>query len=136
MSQLAHIGVRVLAIALFLGALGLLYKQIHAQPEIVGTGIRIQQLHQEIDAAEREIRTLQELLAYRQSEGYVLEVAKRDLSLVEPGEQQLQLIGLAAPTTAPALATVPVPSASAAPAGGGASPVHNLAAWWNVLNGR
>ncbi len=134
MSRLAHIGVRVLAIALFLGSLGLVYKQIHAQPEIVGTGLRIQQLHREIDAAEREVRTLQELLAYRQSDGYVIEVAKRELGLAEPGEQQLVLTGL--PRPAPTLASAPSPAAPLPVSTAQPSPFQNLAAWWNVLSGR
>ena len=135
MSQSAHIGVRVLAIVLFAGALGLLYKQVHAQPEIVGTGIRIDQLRTEIAAAEREIRTLQEVLAYRHSDGYVLEVAKGELGMSEPGEQQIVLSGLpsaiSAPAPLPAPAASPEPAATAHP-----SPLENLAAWWDVLNGR
>jgi cell division protein FtsB len=135
MSQLAHIGVRVLAIVLFVGALAVLYSQIHAQPEIVGTGIRIQQLRQEISAAEREIRTLEEELAYRRSDSYVIEVAKAELDLVEPGEQQLLLSGLpipaVAPAPVPASGTTPLPAPAAHP-----SPLENLAAWWDVLNGR
>lgn len=134
MSQLAHIGVRVLAIVLFAGALVVLYSQIHAQPEIVGTGLRIQQLRQEITAAEREIRTLEEELAYRQSDSYVIEVAKGELGLVEPGEQQLLLTGMPAAAVAPAppaAASAPPPAPTAHP-----SPLDNLAAWWGVLNGR
>ena len=135
MSQLAHIGVRVLAIVLFAGALMVLYSQIHAQPEIVGTGLRIQQLRQEIAATKREIRTLEEELAYRQSDGYVIEVAKGELGLIEPGEQQLLLTGNPAPAVAPAVPSaagaVPLPISPAHP-----SPLENLAAWWDVLNGR
>lgn len=135
MSQLAHIGVRVLAIVLFVGALALLYSQIHAQPEIVGTGMRIQQLRQEISAAEREIRTLEEVLAYRRSDGYVIEVAKGELGLVEPGEQLLLLTGPPAAAVAtpssPAPAKAPPPTPTTHP-----SPPENLAAWWDVLNGR
>ncbi|MDE2702514.1 MAG: hypothetical protein F4Z40_01650 [Chloroflexi bacterium] len=135
MSQLAHIGVRVLAIVLFAGALAVLYSQIHAQPEIVGTGMRIQQLRQEISATEREIRTLQEELAYRQSDSYVIEVAKGELGLIEPGEQQLLLTGI----PAAAVASVPAPAAGATPPPAPTahpSPLENLAAWWDVLNGR
>lgn len=135
MSQLAHIGVRVLAIVLFVGALVVLYSQIHAQPEIVGTGIRIEQLRQEISAVEREIRTLEEELAYRRSDSYVIEVAKGELGLVEPGEHQLLLPGLpgaaVAPVPAPAASVAPPPVPTAHP-----SPLENLAAWWDVLNGR
>ncbi len=135
MSQLAHIGVRVLAIVLFVGALVVLYSQIHAQPEIVGTGLRIQQLRQEISAAEREIRTLTEELAYRRSDSYVIEVAKGELGLVEPGEHQLVLASLPAaaiaPAPPPAADTGPPPVPTAHP-----SPLENLAAWWDVLNGR
>ena len=135
MSQLAHIGVRVLAIVLFVGALVVLYSQIHAQPEIVGTGIRIEQLRQEISAAEREIRTLEEELAYRRTDSYVIEVAKGELGLVEPGEHQLLLPGLSgaavAPVAAPAASVAPPPVPTAHP-----SPLENLAAWWDVLNGR
>lgn len=135
MSQLAHIGVRVLAIVLFSGALVVLYSQIHAQPEIVGTGLRIQQLRQEISVVEREIRTLEEELAYRRSDSYVIEVAKGELGLVEPGEQQLLLTGMpaaaVAPVTPPAASATPPPAPTAHP-----SPLENLAAWWDVLNGR
>ncbi len=137
MSQLAHIGVRVLAILLFAGALVVLYSQIHSQPEIVGTGMRIEQLREEISAAEREIRTLQEELAYRRSDSYVIEVAKSELGLVEPGEQQLLLTALPAvavvpdPPPTPAADTPPPPAPTAHP-----SPLENLDAWWGVLNGR
>ena len=133
MSHLAHIGVRVLAIVLFAGALGLLYSQIHAQPAIVGTGMRIEQLRQEIAAVEREIRTLEEELAYRRSDSYVIEVAKGELGLARPGEQQLLLAGappaITVPAPVPAAAPAPVPTAHP-------TPLENLAAWWVVLNGR
>ena len=136
MIQLVHMGVRVLAIAMITGAIALLTSQILAAPGIVGTGLRIDQLEGQIVAVERENRTLRELIAYRQSDNYVVAVAKRELGLVEPGDTQLRVVGIPpAISLPPIIAVNEAATPTATTTVKQPMPVENFSAWWNVLTG-
>ena len=132
MTHLAHISVRVLAVVMFATAIWLISNQIVSSPVIVGTELRIGQLRAEIAAVERESQSLRDLIAYRQSDNYIVAAAKRELGLVEPGDIQIVLTGFPPPPAPAAAAIGDLPSEPSPPE---PSPGSNLRGWWKILSG-
>lgn len=132
MTYLAHISVRVLAVVMFAAAIWLISAQIVSSPVIVGTELRIKQLRAEIAAVERQNQSLRDLIAYRQSDNYIVAAAKRELGLIEPGDIQIVLTGFPPP---PAPAAASIGDLTPEPSPPEPSPGSNLREWWKILSG-
>lgn len=116
MSGLARSLARAFVLAFFFGVMALVVSQTSASLARAQGELRASQLAAEIERVRQDNLALAESLEYRRSASFVYAAAKRELSLIEPGEIRLDLDGplppdspSATPSPAPPAVRPPVP---------------------------